>query len=161
MARICCIYKGVGMILIRNEQEFPIDVQRIKQHARIILDVLDYADFDLGILLATPEVIHEYNRTYRHKDKPTDIISFSYHEVVPGERIEASSDEDKNLGDLILCPAYIHDDLERWEKTFEQRIDILLVHGICHLLGYDHERDEDYEVMKLQEDFLLEKISKN
>lgn len=147
------------MILLRNEQTFPVDVQKLKQKARIILAALDYADFDLGILLATPEVIHEYNRTYRDKDKPTDIISFAYHQVPAGERIEPLSDEDKNLGDLIICPSYVHDDLERWGQTFEQRMDVLLVHGICHLLGYDHEKDEDYEVMKIQEDYLLEKIN--
>jgi rRNA maturation RNase YbeY len=147
------------MILLRNEQTFPVDVQKLKQNARIILAALDYDDFDLGILLATPEVIHEYNRTYRDKDKPTDIISFAYHQIPAGERIEALSDEDKNLGDLIICPSYVHDDLERWGQTFEQRMNVLLVHGICHLLGYDHEKDEDYEVMKIQEDYLLEKIS--
>jgi rRNA maturation RNase YbeY len=147
------------MLVVRNEQTFPVQVQKIKQNARTILAALDYEDFDLGILLATPEVIQEYNRTYRHKDKPTDIISFSYHQVIPGERIIAQSDEDKNLGDLIICPSYVHDDLERWGQTFEQRMNVLLVHGICHLLGYDHEKDEDYEVMKMQEDYLLEKIS--
>ena len=42
----------------------------------------------------------------------------------------------------------------------DQRMQILLVHGICHLLGYDHERDEDYKVMKRKEDFLLKKLQK-
>lgn len=149
------------MIRILNEQSFPIDVTRLARNARIILQTLDYEDFDLGILLATSEVIHEYNKQYRGQDKATDILSFPYHHIKAGQRIEATSADDMSLGDIIVCPAYIHADLERWGKTYQERIDILLVHGICHLLGYDHIEDDDYEVMKLQEDALLEKISQH
>lgn len=147
------------MILVKNEQKFPIDIAKLKNDAHIILDTLDYTDFDLGILLATPEAIQKYNLHYRNKDSATDILSFPYYHINAGERIEVTSDDEKNLGDIILCPQYIHDDLARWEKSFQERVDILLVHGICHLLGYDHIKDEDYEVMKLQEDALLEKIA--
>ena len=148
------------MILIKNEQTFPIDTEKLKESAQIILDALDYSDFDLGILLATPEVMQEYNKKYRDKDKVTDIISFPFHQIEAGDRIEVTSDEDKSLGDIIICPQYVHDDLERWNTTFQERMDILLVHGICHLLGYDHIKDDDYEVMKLKEAALLEKIVK-
>lgn len=146
------------MILIRNEQKYTIDVDALKRNAKCILETLDYADFDLGILLATPEVMQEYNREYRQKDKVTDILSFPYHEVLPGERVEAHTDEEKNLGDIVICPSFVADDLERWGQTFQERMEILLVHGICHLLGYDHIEDEDYEVMKLKEEVLLQKI---
>ena len=143
------------MILIKNEQTFPVDTERLKKNTQIILDALDYADFDLGILLATPEVIQEYNKKYRDKDKVTDIISFPYHQIKADDRIEVKSDEDKNLGDIIICPQYVHDDLERWGTTFQERMDILLVHGICHLLGDDHIDDEDYEAMKIKEEELI------
>lgn len=149
------------MILIRNEQDFPVDVAKLERDAGLILRSLDYGDFDLGILLATPDVIHDYNKQYRDCDKPTDILSFPYHQVAAGQKIEPATEDEKNLGDIIMCPAYINDDLVRWDKTFQERIDILLVHGICHLLGYDHIKDADYEVMKLQEDALLEIISRN
>ncbi len=147
------------MILIRNEQEFPVNVDKLKQDAQTLLDALDYADFDVGILLATPQVMQEHNRTYRDKDKATDILSFPFHQLQAGDSIEPTSDEDKNLGDIIICPQYVHDDLERWSQTFQQRMDVLLVHGICHLLGYDHIEDTDYEVMQQKEGELLKKIS--
>lgn len=146
------------MVQILNEQSFAVDITRLKRNARIIMETLDYQDFDLGILLTTPDKIHEYNKQYRQQNKPTDILSFPYHHIKAGQRIEATSDDDMNLGDIIMCPEYIHADLERWNRTYQERIDILLVHGICHLLGYDHIEDDDYEVMKLQEDALLEKI---
>ena len=76
------------MILIKNEQTFPVDTERLKENTQIILDALDYSDFDLGILLASPEVIQNYNKKYREKDKATDIISFPYHQIGAGDRIE-------------------------------------------------------------------------
>ena len=148
------------MVLIKNEQDFPVDITELKTAAQTILDTLDYQDFDLGIMLTAPAVMQEYNKKYRDKDKATDIISFPYHEdLVAGERIEPKTDEDKNLGDILICPQYVHEDLERWGKTFQERMKILLVHGICHLLGYDHIEDADYAVMKTKEALLLEKIS--
>lgn len=146
------------MILIQNEQTFPIDLKKLKQHTQKILKELDYKEFGINILLVTPEVMREYNNNYRNIDKPTDILSFPYHYVQAGERIIPENDEEKELGDIILCPSYIHDDLSRWQMNFEDRIDVLLVHGICHLLGYDHIEDEDYEIMKEQEEHLLKKI---
>lgn len=147
------------MILIQNEQTFPIDLKKLKKNTQTILQALDYKGYDISIMLVTPEVMHDYNKNYREKDRATDILSFPYHDELPaGERIMPETREDKNLGDIILCPQYIHDDLERWDMNFEDRIDVLLVHGICHLLGYDHIEDEDYEIMKTEESFLLEKI---
>lgn len=148
------------MILITNEQTaIPVDLKQLEQDAKTILKALDYEHYDLGILLATNAVIHEYNKMYRGQDKPTDILSFPYHpELKAGERINPKTDDDKNVGDIIIAPLYVKNDLERWEQTFEQRMKVLLVHGICHLLGYDHIEDADYEVMHAQEKILLEKI---
>lgn len=146
------------MILIRNDQTFPVDTKALEQNTYTILNILDYADFDISIILVTPEEMQTYNKQYRQKDKVTDILSFPFHELAAGERIVAKTDDDKNLGDIILCPQFVHDDLERWGIDFEQRMKVLLVHGICHLLGYDHIEDADYEVMKKQEAFLLDQI---
>jgi len=149
------------MITIRNQQrKIKLDTEKLKAQAQIILDDLGYQDFDLFILLANETKMHDYNRDYRQKDKPTDILSFPFHpEVSAGDTIMPTSSDDQNLGDIIMCPAYILNDLARWEKSFEERLQILLVHGICHLLGYDHIEDSDYEIMKAEEARLLEKIT--
>ncbi len=149
------------MITIRNSQrKIKIDTKKLRADAQTILDALEYSDYDLGIWLTTNRTIHTYNREYRHKDKPTDILSFPYHtNLKAGERIKPQTDEDKNLGDLIISPVYVLDDLERWGQSFEERMKVLLVHGICHLLGYDHELDADYKIMHKKETVLLKKIS--
>ncbi len=144
------------MININNKQTAPIDLTQLKADAETILKALDYSNFDLGILIANLKDMHEYNLNYRQQDKPTDILSFPYHpDLKAGERIVTDINDDKDLGDIILCPQYILDDLPRWEINYQKRLQILLVHGICHLLGYDHIEDADYEIMKQQEELLL------
>lgn len=148
------------MITIRNTQrKISIDVNRLKRDAQTILDALDYSDFDLGIWLTSNAMIRKYNKEYRDKDKATDVLSFAYHDrLKAGNRIKVKNDDDKNLGDLILAPEYIQNDLLKWETTFEKHMQRLLVHGICHLLGYDHIEDKDYKVMHKKEMELLKTL---
>lgn len=149
------------MITIKNTQsDIKIDAKALKKKAQHLLAALEYADFDVGILFCTNDQMQEYNKTYRGKDKPTDVLSFPYHpNLVAGQRIIAASDDDKNIGDIIIAPEYVQTDAPKWNQTFEQRIDILLIHAICHLLGYDHETDQDYDIMKAQEEWLLEQLN--
>lgn len=145
------------MITILDKQKIPVDKKQLKNDAQRILKYLDYKDFDLGIMLADSATMHEYNKKYRDKDKPTDVLSFPFYDKLKaGERITATSKEQQNLGDIIICPEYVQDDLARWQQSFDERMRVLLVHGICHLLGYDHLKDEDYAVMKQKEQELLQ-----
>lgn len=136
------------------------DETALRADAQALLDILGYGDFDLGILLTNNNSIQEYNRAYRHQDKPTDILSFAYHsDLKAGEAITVNAPEDKNLGDIIISLEYVRKDAPNWDQTFEQRMRVLLVHGICHLRGYDHIEDEDYMVMHKEEDRLLTLLS--
>jgi probable rRNA maturation factor len=148
------------MILIKNSQrKIKFDVHQFNAAAQKILNLLNYADYDLGIWLTTNKTIHYYNKTYRHKDRPTDILSFAYHpKLKAGQRIRPQSEEDKNLGDLIISLEYVQKAASALGITFEQRMRMLLVHGICHLLGYDHIKDEDYKIMHRKELTLLRQL---
>lgn len=97
------------MILIRNTQKkININQKKLQQDAQKILDILGYNDFDLGIWLTTNTTIKKYNHNYRNKDKPTDILSFPYHsDLKAGDKISATTDEDRNLGDIIISPEYV------------------------------------------------------
>ncbi len=146
------------MILIINTQEILVDTTWLESLVMHILTQLEYQDYDIGIVLTTNKDIQNYNETYRKKEGPTDILSFSYHELEPGQRIEVLTEEDKNLGDLILSPEYIKTFTDKEGISFEHRLMILVVHAICHLLGYDHEKDTDYEIMQAREKTLIESI---
>ncbi len=149
------------MIAIKNEQKVPIAIDTLKKDAKKILQFLGYATFDLGILITDKPHIHELNKQYRDCDKPTDILSFPYHShLKAGQKIVAANKEDKNLGDIVICPHYIQEDLARWNQSFEERMKVLLVHGICHLLGYDHIKDEDYLIMHQKEAEILAMLSR-
>lgn len=128
--------------------------------AQKILSHLGYSDFDLGIWLTTNQTIQKYNQQFRKKNKPTDVLSFPYHpDLKGGQSIEVHSSDDKNLGDIIISVEYVYENKHHLEGTFEQRMDRMLVHGICHLLGYDHIEDQDFEVMEALENKLLQIIA--
>lgn len=148
------------MITIRNKQrKITVNVNHLHKQAQILLDALRYSDFDLGILLTNNAGIRRYNREFRHKDKPTDILSFPYHAALKaGEHIKPETDEDKNLGDLIISLEYVKKDAANLKTSFEDRLKLLLVHGICHLLGYDHVADADYKIMHKKELALLKQL---
>lgn len=146
------------MINFKNSQRsIPIDAAQLQKDAQTFLTALGYDNFDLGIWITTNATIKKYNRDYRHKDKPTDILSFPYHDTLKaGQRIKVKEPEDENLGDLIISAAYVTKDAKRLGISFERRMRRLLVHGICHLLGYDHMKDSEYKVMLAKERELLE-----
>lgn len=149
------------MLTIKNTQrKIKVDLKAIERDAFKIMDLLGYEGYDLGIWFTTNPTIHRYNKQYRDKDKPTDILSFPYYpELKAGQKIKPYSDEEKNLGDIIISVEYVQKAAKELGVTLDQRMQVLLVHGICHLLGYDHIKDEDYAVMKKKEDFLLKKLA--
>ena len=149
------------MVDIKNDQQaIAINTSELKKKTLHLLRVIEYSDYGLGIMLTTPAKMHAFNKKFRGIDKPTDILSFMYYQdLKPNERIRPESEEDKYLGDIIMCPEYIAEHLDAWpEKSVGLRIERLLVHGICHLLGYTHETDSNAKTMLDQETYLLSKL---
>lgn len=136
--------------ITQRQRKIKIDVKKLAATAQRMLTVLGYPDFDLGILLTTNAAIRKYNKQYRAKDKPTDILTFPYHtELKAGKKIVVQNDEDKNLGDLIISLEYVIADAPTtWQRTFDEHMTALLAHGIAHCLGYDHINDDDFAVMQ-------------
>lgn len=145
------------MITIKNTQRtISIDVHDFQAKAEFLLKELGYTDFDLGVWFTTNKTIRTYNRDYRNKDKPTDIISFPFYpHLKAGERIQATSDDEKNIGDIIISLEYVVREAEELGYTFGDWLDHILVHGICHLLGYDHyTEDTDKEMIDIEQRLL-------
>ena len=147
------------MISIRNKQrKIHVDESWFIAKAHLMLKNAGYPDFDLGILLTTNATIRKFNKTYRKKDKATDILSFPYHDTLkPGKTIVVHDPEDKNLGDIIISLEYAMADAPKtWNRTFEEHLLFLLAHGIAHLLGYDHITDSQDKKMRQFENKLLQ-----
>jgi rRNA maturation RNase YbeY len=150
------------MVTIQNRQLLPVNIMMLEKAAKLALCLLEYERFDLSIVLVTNEDMQQYNKNFREIDKPTDVLSFPFFPDLPvGTRIVPSCADERNLGDLIIAPLYIQQTLEQWQDTFDHRLLVLLVHGICHLLGYDHIQDEDFVLMQAEEKRLLAFIESN
>ena len=151
------VCRQVIVITINKADDVTVvDVAAIEADAQKLLNHLGYDDFDLGIELTTNEGIRHYNKEFRNKDKPTDILSFPYHlDLAAGEQIIHQSEDDKNLGDIIISVEYVRDKAVQDGQSLEDRLRMLLVHGICHLLGYTHDQDDDYAIMLQKEQELL------
>jgi probable rRNA maturation factor len=149
-----------AVVTIRNTQRrVAIDVQALQMEVMHIMAIIGYPTYDIGIWITNNRTIRHYNKLYRHKNKPTDILSFPYYpELKPGEHIQPATEEDKNIGDLIISAEYIVQEAKRYNTTFNKRLQLLVVHGICHLLGYDHLTEADFRRMRAKEAAVLRKL---
>lgn len=148
------------MITIQNRiKKIKFDTAAFEKKAAVVLDFLGYKGFDLNILITTNKSIKNYNKQFRNKDKATDILSFPFHpELVAGEKIKPFTSDDKAIGDIIISLEYVLADRHKLGGTFLQRMDRMLVHGICHCLGHDHIEEEEYRIMLSLERKLLNLI---
>jgi probable rRNA maturation factor len=143
--------------IINRQRKVKINSKKIAIVVEKMLKHLNYDDFDIGIWLTTNSTIRKYNKKYRNKDKPTDVLSFPfYDDLVPGQKIEAYGDE-AALGDIIISVEFVEINLHQKEegKLF-QGVKILVAHGIAHLLGHKHETEKEFSVMtKIEKELLL------
>jgi probable rRNA maturation factor len=100
----------------------------------------EFAEPELTIRLVAEEESQELNHEYRGKDKPTNVLSFPF-EAPPEVPIEL-------LGDLIICAQVVQDESIEQGKTAEAHWAHMVVHGCLHLLGYDHIKDDEAEIME-------------
>jgi len=106
----------------------------VKKTAQRILKFLNQDRAELSLALVGNREIRELNLRYRNKDEPTDVLSFPLWEKLPtGTRI---------LGDVIISIEQAEKQARERKRTLEEELETLLIHGILHLLGYDHERSQ-------------------
>lgn len=110
---------------------------------------------EVSVTFVTNDAIQEINKTYRHKDVPTDVISFAMEEMGEGEIAVIDADIPTMLGDIIISVERATEQAESYQHSFERELCFLAVHGFLHLLGYDHETEEqEKEMFGLQETIL-------
>jgi len=106
----------------------------------------------LSISVVNAEEMAQLNMTYRGKQGPTNVLSFSQHE---GE--EGSPNRDL-LGDVVICADVAAADAQSLGYTNAEMVVYLLIHGVLHLLGHEHDKPEDAEAMKSRVDELFEEL---
>ncbi len=141
---------------IRCEAEVP-DVERLGELVRFVLDEEDAPD-EVEVSLSFVDIpeMAMLNETYRHKEGPTDVLSFPMDEVGSEDALEDGDwDEPIPLGDIVIAPEVAAEQAPRYGSTFDEEVELLIVHGVLHLLGYDHVIDEEAEVMEAREEAIL------
>ncbi|MEJ5172618.1 MAG: rRNA maturation RNase YbeY [Hydrogenothermaceae bacterium] len=125
------------ILIDKQIRDRDITKKFIKDITTEILKSLNLYNVEISITLTDDETVRQINRDWRGKDKPTDVLSFPMDETV-GYRY-------KVLGDVIISIPFAKRQAHQIGLTEREEILRLLIHGILHLLGYDHERSEEDE----------------
>lgn len=102
---------------------------------------------ELSVTFVSNDRIQEINREYRDKDRPTDVISFALEEMGEGELEIVGVDIPRILGDIIISIPKAREQAEEYNHSFMRELGFLAVHGLLHLLGYDHMNEQDEKQM--------------
>ena len=117
------------------------------------------------IIFVSSEEIKELNAKHRGKDAVTDVLSFPTLDNIRGKSLKKADfpfdiDEDGMLfiGSVVICEQRAHEQAEEFGHSYERELHYLIVHGLCHLLGYDHEEEADKREMREKEERILGKM---
>ena len=131
------------MIEINNLTTTPIEEEILKKVAERILEGENKRNTDLSIALVGPGRIRKLNKKYRGKNRMTDVLSFP----------------DNGLGEIVICLREVKKNAKKFGSSFKKELSTCLIHGILHLLGYDHEKSvEEVKKMRDREEYYLSQV---
>ena len=145
------------------ELDFNSQISGFEQYEEIYLGLLKKTfkhlnlkcDPILSVTFVSNEFIHKMNRDYRGIDRPTDVISFAFLDGDKNREKILSNKGPVCLGDIYISLDKAKEQAEEFKHPLDRELSFLFVHGLLHLLGYDHMTKEDEEVMfKIQDEIL-------
>jgi len=117
------------MTTLINQSEIAMPRKWIQEVDVFLRRELKLGRKELTIVFLDPKPAKKLNKTYRKKDYPTDILSFL-------------SDTPDELGELVICPQVLVKQAKEHDLSFKAELSYMLIHGVLHLLGYDHEKSK-------------------
>ncbi len=148
-------------VLVNNLQE-KIEISEDIEHAvNAVVDKIlkqsEFPDAEVGVVLVDNDYIHTLNKQYRDVDSSTDVLSFA---LMEGEdELLPSEEEDVLLGDIIISMEKAEQQAKEYGHSFLREVAYLTAHGMFHLLGYDHNTEEEREIMREQEEQVLSQLN--
>jgi probable rRNA maturation factor len=144
---------------IVNEYDFTFEYEQ--QFKGLLKNAIEVTKRETNIVLSCIFVddkkIHEINRDYRNIDRATDVISFA---LLDDDTFLVPEEEAIELGDIFISIDKCKRQAQEYDHSFERELCFLFVHGVLHLLGYDHMNEEDEKVMiSLQKEILDETVT--
>ena len=138
-------------MILNRQRQVSISVDDLEKFSAKLRKLLKIPGEAVTICLVTKADIAKWNRAYRGKNRPTDVLSFTPDEPPAKQRVprlsrkRTSSRSNGNLsnywGDIAIAPAIARQNARRFGRDFNDEMRVLILHGILHLMGYDHETD--------------------
>ncbi|WP_122641247.1 MULTISPECIES: rRNA maturation RNase YbeY [unclassified Romboutsia] len=148
------------LIIDDRQNKLQVNEELLEKIKDIILECLDYEgyddDYDISLSFVDNKEIHELNKTFRGIDRPTDVLSFPMIDEEFDFDIEL---EEKSLGDIVISLERAFEQSIDYNHSFEREVCFLVCHSMFHLLGYDHDTEENTKEMREKEDYILNKLS--
>jgi probable rRNA maturation factor len=139
-------------IEITNLASIKCDEDRIKGVAKYSLQRLElHPDCELSISLVEESEMSSLHMQWMDESGPTDVLSFPMDELKPNSAAQGPG----VLGDIVLCPSYAKTQAEAAGHSLQEELELLTVHGVLHLLGFDHRESEEERVMFAMQDEYL------
>ncbi|GAC69387.1 rRNA maturation RNase YbeY [Gordonia soli] len=139
-------------IELANESGVEVPEGLIIEAARFAIAAMDvHPAAELSVVLVDLDTMADLHVQWMDLPGPTDVMSFPMDELSPGGRPDAADPGPALLGDIVLCPEFAADQAKAAHHSFDHELAVLTVHGVLHLLGYDHaEPEEEKEMFGLQ-----------
>jgi probable rRNA maturation factor len=146
------------LILDDRQDKIKVDEELIEKIKDIIVECLDYEGYDdnyeVSLSFVDNKEIHQLNREFRNVDRPTDVLSFPL--LTDDFDIEI---EEESLGDIVISLERALEQSIEYNHSFEREVCFLVCHSMFHLLGYDHDTEENTKQMRQREDYILNKLN--
>jgi probable rRNA maturation factor len=174
----------VSVFLANEQADHPVDEPALARLARLVMDAEGVEESEVSLLLVNRAVMSDLNGRYMGEDGPTDVLAFPIDGPSPAsgppegpvgprgfasDRLAGDEDDDLDLaddedddapwllGDVVLCPAYAAEQARQAGQSLEAELELLTVHGILHLCGFDHAEPQEEQAMRTRTDELLDR----
>ena len=131
-----------------------IEIEIIRA-AKVVGELYGAENSELSVTLTNDEHVHELNKKFRGVDKPTDVLSFAFRE---SDEPEILNPQIEILGDIIISLERAKIQAENFGHSYLREVIFLTVHGLLHLLGYDHIDDNDRIEMEREQDYIMSQL---
>jgi probable rRNA maturation factor len=148
-------------VLVDEGLEGKFELSWLRNIAEQVLTVLDVSsDAELGLFIASGERVKQLNRDYLGRDEPTDVLAFSAREGVGADLPSFIQPPDGvlHLGEVIVSYPQAVRQAEEYKHSVKKELLVLIIHGVLHLLGYEHDKPELELKMKAREKEVMRRI---
>ncbi len=136
--------------VINETNEDIEELKTVKELLTFALKEEHLTNVEFNVIIVNIDTIHKLNKEYRSIDAPTDVISFALEDYE-----DITYQDIRLLGDIYICLERAHSQAEDYGHSFLRELSFLTIHGLLHLLGYDHMKESDEKIMFAKQEEIL------